>query len=76
MIHFKELRSGKDLAYFARRMIFFNEISLGHSSKHLFDDQVLKSNYFKVYDFDAKFELFLILLIFAFLVKRIIGLIF
>jgi hypothetical protein len=72
MIHFKELRSGKDLAYFARRIILFNEISMGHSSKHLFDDRILKSNYFLVYDFDAKIELFVVFFIIAFLIKRII----
>jgi hypothetical protein len=71
MIHFKELRSGKDLAYLTRRMIFFNEISLGHSSKHLFDDRILNGNYFLVYDFDAKFELFVFLFLIAYLFKRI-----
>ena len=72
MIHFKELRSGKDLAYLTRRMIFYNEISKGHSSKHLFDDRILNGNYFLVYDFDAKLELFILLFILALLMKRLI----
>ncbi len=55
MIHYKELKSGKDLAYLTRRMILYNEISNGHSARHLFDDRVLNRNYFKIYDVDAKF---------------------
>ena len=45
MIHYKELRSGKELAYLTRRIIFSNEISGGHSAKHLFDDRILNGNY-------------------------------
>lgn len=71
MIHFNELRSGKDLAYFARRMILYNEISDGHSARHLFDDRILKGNYFSVYDFDAKLECCVILFIIAYLVKKL-----
>ncbi len=71
MIHFKELRSGKDLAYFARRMILFNEISDGHSARHLFDDRILKGNYFSVYDFDAKIEFFVIFFIIVYLFKKL-----
>ena len=72
MIHFKELRSGKDLAFLTRRMIFFNEISGGHSAKHLFDDRVLTGHYFKIYDFDIKLEVFLYFFVFVLLFRKLL----
>ena len=54
LVHFKELRSGKDMAYFMRRTIKMHSWSKGHSSVHLFDDAVASGNSFITYDYDLK----------------------
>ena len=53
MIEFKELRSGKDMAYFFRRSTLFTEWG-GFSTKHLYNKVVLQNSFIAVYDYDIK----------------------
>lgn len=75
MIHFRELRHGKDLSYLFRRAIKFGEFSgnKAHSSRHLLNMSVATNSFITVYDYDLKaFSIALILLIILF-VKRIFS---
>ena len=58
MIEFKELRSGKDLAYFMRRQVKFSEWggehSIHQSSRHLFERNIVDNTFATVYDYDIK----------------------
>jgi hypothetical protein len=56
MIEFRELRSGKDMAYFLRRAVKFHQWSGGHSSSHLINTTVRDNSFLTVYDYDIKFE--------------------
>ena len=64
MVHFKEIRSGKDFAYFLERAIWFNEWSSGQRSSHLLNKSVLKNSFMTVYDYDLKLELMVIIILF------------
>ena len=56
LVHFKETRSGKDLAYHMTRMMQYHEWSDGQRSAHLVNKSVLKNNFVTVYDYDLKLE--------------------
>ena len=71
MIHFKELRSGKDMAYLMRRSIKYDKWSKGDSAKHLFDDQVYNNPTATVYDWDLRLEFFVLILCIYLLLKAL-----
>ena len=73
MIHFKELRSGKDMAYLMRRAIKHNTWSNGASSRHLVNRQVFENSSVTVYDYDLRVECLLVLLAFFMLIKAIFS---
>lgn len=54
MMHFRELRSGVDMAYAMRRAIKIDKLSKGKSAAHLTNDQVFKNSFVTVYDYDLK----------------------
>lgn len=53
MVEFKELRSGKDLAYYIRRTIKFREFG-GKSAEHSVNNSVYNNSQITVYDYDIK----------------------
>ena len=59
MIQFRELKSGKDLAYLMHRQIKFGEWAGDplHSSKHMVNHNVLNMSYWTLYDLDIKIAL-------------------
>mmetsp|Transcript_17348 Transcript_17348/g.29166 ORF Transcript_17348/g.29166 Transcript_17348/m.29166 type:complete len:83 (+) Transcript_17348:207-455(+) len=63
LVHFKELRSGRDMAQVMQRAIRFHDWSGGDRAKHLFQGSVRDNSYFTVYDFDIKLEMLSLLLI-------------
>lgn len=71
MIHFKELRSGKDMAYLMRRSIKFDRWSKGKSARHLVSREVFDNSYFTVYDYDLRLEFLVILLALLLLARAI-----
>ena len=72
MIEFKELRSGKDLAYFMRRAVKFHEWSGGHSAQHLINTEVRDRSFFTVYDYDIKLEFVMLITCIIFFIYRLI----
>jgi len=71
MIEFKELRSGKDMAYFVRRAIKFGEWG-GFSSSHLINQSTIKNSFVTVYDYDIKVVALLVLGTIGFYVKQVL----
>jgi len=70
MVHFKELRSGVDLAYLMDRTIKFNKWSGGEQSSHLVNKSVLKNSFLSVYDYDLKLEIMGYLIVLFLLIKK------
>lgn len=72
MIHFKELRQGKDLAYLLRKAIKFGEYSgqKNHSAKHLMQRSSIDNSFITVYDYDLKVQVLLVLIVCLLLVRE------
>lgn len=62
MIHFRELRSGRDLAYLMRRSIKYNAWSKGQSARHQVDRTTFENFIFTCDDYDLKIEMLLMML--------------
>lgn len=62
MIEFKELRSGKDMAYFMQRQALYHQWSGKKSSSHLFNGSVNNNNFITSQDYDIKLFAVILLL--------------
>ena len=71
MIEFKELRGGKDMAYYLRRSVKFGEWG-GFSSKHLYNRNVIDNSFITTYDYDIKICFISILFIVIVFLKNIL----
>jgi len=69
MIEFKELRSGKDMAYFIRRAVKFGEWG-GFSSIHLINNSVRNNWFVTVYDYDIKLGMLLVWILIVMCLKQ------
>lgn len=70
MMEFRELRSGKDMAYQMRQAIKFNEWSGGNSSSHLVNRAVVDNSFLTTYDYDIKLQVIAMACLFAYFVSR------
>ena len=73
MIHFKELRSGKDLAYYMRRTIKYNVLSGGKSASHLVDRNTFDHYAVTLYDYDLLVEFLAVVFAFLLLVRALFS---
>ena len=72
MIEFKELRSGKDMAYLLRRQVKMNEWG-GTSTKHLYNFFFVDNVFIVSYDYDIKLMLVSTLGLSLLFMKRLVS---
>ena len=76
IIEFKELRGGKDLAYFLRRAVKFGEFGGDHpahvSSHHLYERSIIENSFVTVYDYDFKLMMVCYITAFAVLLYKLL----